>query len=386
MTLWNVLTDTAAFAAGTVRGALRWGERVVPWPLSLVPRTLRLPLDVAALFVESGTEPPRGSAPDARAREQPRAHQRRARAAAAPDEHKTTIAGSRSDGPNDSPRWDREVRARLAPLYTRDAGTGPAIVLLHAFPLNGRMWELQLGGLADRFRVLAPDLAGFGLSWTPESSFSLDDQAAAVELSLEDLEVHEMVLVGLSMGGYVAFPLLERLGRRVRGLVLASTRATADDDATATDRHRLAAEVEANGVAAAADELLPKLIGTSTLRDRPELIDRVRAVILENKESGVAAALRAMAARPDRTGMLHRIGCPVLVVAGEDDPVITVEDGRRMASRIRDARFTVVPRAGHLTNLEAPAEFNRAVAEFAGSVFAGTRAAARAHGTGQRSG
>src|SRR5690606_6978983 len=202
--------------------------------------------------------------------------------------------------------------------------------------------------------------AGFGLSWTPDASFSLADQAAAVELSLDDLKVDEMVLVGLSMGGYVAFPLVARLGRRVRGLVLANTRSTADDDAAVTQRHRLAAEGEANGGEVAADELLPKLIGPSPFHDRPDLVDRVRTIILENKEAGVAGALRAMASRPDSTPMLSTISCPTLVIASEDDVVTTVEEARRMASRLRDARVTVLPRAGHLSNLEAPEEFNRA--------------------------
>ncbi|MEW6269591.1 MAG: alpha/beta hydrolase, partial [Thermodesulfobacteriota bacterium] len=300
-------------------------------------------------------------------------------------EHKATIAGVRSDGPDDAPRFDREVRARLAPLYVRDAGTGPAIVFLHAFPLNGRMWEPQLESLAAEFRVIAPDLAGFGLSWTPDSAFSLADQAAAVQLSLEDLKVGDVILVGLSMGGYVAFPLLARLGRRVRGLVLADTRATADDDATAANRHRLAAEVESSGVEVAADELLPKLIGTSSFHDQPDLVDRVRTIILENKQAGVAGALRAMASRPDSTSLLSTIACPVLVIAGEDDVLTTVEEARRMASRIRDARVTVLPRAGHLTNLEAPVEFSRAIADFARALAPATRGSARAHAAGRTS-
>lgn len=263
----------------------------------------------------------------------------------------------------------------------RDAGSGPALVLLHAFPLNSRMWEPQLAALSDRFRVVAPDLAGFGLSWVPEGTFSLDEQAHAVELTLDDLKVDELVLVGLSMGGYVALRLLDRLGSRVRGLVLANTRATADDEATVADRHRLAAEIEAEGVDLAAEELLPKLVGPSTALDRPDLVDRVHALVLENKEPGVAGALRAMAARPDSTSRLARIACPVLVIGGEEDALVPPAAMHAMAARIRNAVVEIVP-GGHLSNLESPEDFDRTLAAFAHGAFDAPRAGLRARRAG----
>jgi pimeloyl-ACP methyl ester carboxylesterase len=164
-------------------------------------------------------------------------------------------------------------------------------------------------------------------------------------------------------------------------LVLANTRASADDEATAAGRHSLAAEVLRDGVDVAASELLPKLIGTSTTHDHPELVDHVHALILENKEAGVAGALRAMASRRDATPMLGRIQCPVVVVAGEEDLVVTPASARAMAGKIRDARVEVLL-AGHLSNLEAPDEFNRVLADFArASLRAGQgRRARAAHG------
>lgn len=374
MKVWTTAWGVARFGIEVSRDVLRFGERLAPWPLSLVPRTLRLPLDgiiglAGTLTTQPAPVPDLGANPPERARP-PRAERTPARERRTPpDEHRTaTIAGARSDGAADAPVYDREFRARNAPLYVRDAGKGPAIVLLHAFPLNSRMWEPQLVGLADRFRVLAPDLAGFGLSWVPTTASSLAEQAAAVDHTLEDLAIDELVLVGLSMGGYVAFPLLERLGARVRGLVLASTRAGADTEEAVEERHRLAAQVERDGVEVAADEMLPKLLGSSTLLDRPDLVDHVHAMVLENKASGIASALRAMAARPDMTPALERIACPVLVIAGEEDAVIPTPTARLMAGRIPDARVEVV-RGGHLVNLEAPDDFNRLIEEFARQSF-----------------
>ncbi|TMA92315.1 MAG: alpha/beta hydrolase [Deltaproteobacteria bacterium] len=134
------------------------------------------------------------------------------------------------------------------PLYTRDVGAGQAILMLHAFPLNSRMWEPQLDALAASARLLAPDLPGFGLSPAPTTAPSLDDYARQVIAVLDTLAVSRVVVVGLSMGGYLAFRLLTELGPRLVGLVLADTRATPDTEAGAAARHRLAAEVAAGGV------------------------------------------------------------------------------------------------------------------------------------------
>jgi pimeloyl-ACP methyl ester carboxylesterase len=167
----------------------------------------------------------------------------------------------------------------------------------------------------------------------------------------------------------------------VRGLVLAHTRATADDESTIADRHRLAAEIERDGVDVAAEELLPKLLGVSTTRDRPELVDHVHALVLENKEPGVAGALRAMASRRDATPLLGSIGCPVLVITGSEDTLVTPAAARSMAARIPAAQIEIL-RAGHLSNLEASADFDRALAHFARIAHGTRRATARARGAG----
>jgi 3-oxoadipate enol-lactonase len=247
-------------------------------------------------------------------------------------------------------------------LHVRESGRGPAVVLLHAFPLNARMWEPQVQSLSSRMRLLAVDLPGFGLSPPAGAAPSLETYAERVAGALDDLRIREVLVVGLSMGGYVAFRLAERIGARLRGLLLANTRPGPDGEAAATARHELAAEVESTGVEAAANEFLPKLIGSTTLRGRPELVDRVRAIILENSPAGVAAALRAMAARPDSTPLLPALRCPVLCLSGEDDTIAPPDVARDMAAQIPDADVAVLPESGHLSNLEAADGFNDALA------------------------
>jgi pimeloyl-ACP methyl ester carboxylesterase len=243
-------------------------------------------------------------------------------------------------------------------LHFREVGQGsPVILLLHAFPLNWRMWEPQIDGLRDRARIIAPDFPGFGLSGPPQGMTSLEDYARKVVAMLDRQGVDEVVVAGLSMGGYVAFRLIELLGGRLAGLLLADTRTTADDAETATARHELAAEVEAQGVEVAANEFLPKLIGRTTLRTRPALVDSIRSIIIQNNPAGVAAGLRALAARSDSTSLLAHVACPVVCVAGQEDSITPPETAADMAARIPGAKIEVLAGAGHLSNMEAPEAF-----------------------------
>jgi len=247
-------------------------------------------------------------------------------------------------------------------LHARNAGQGQAVLLLHAFPLNSRMWEPQVEAFRHRARLIAPDFPGFGLSGAPSSTPSLERYAQEVVALLDHLRVTNVVVVGLSMGGYVAFRLQAELGSRLYGLLLADTRPTADGEEAVAARHELAVEVDSEGVEAAAQEFLPKLLGPTTMRTQPALIDKVRSIMLENTVAGVAGALRAMAARADVTSLLPRIRCPVICLAGEEDTVTPPDVVRAMAARIPGARAEIVPNAGHLTNLEAPEAFNDALA------------------------
>jgi len=243
-------------------------------------------------------------------------------------------------------------------LHFREAGEGsPAILLLHAFPLNWRMWEPQIDQLHDRARVIAPDFPGFGLSGPPQGMTSLEDYARKVVAVLDRQGVDEVIVAGLSMGGYVAFPLIHLLGRRLAGLLLADTRATADDEATAAARHELATEVEAQGVEVAANEFLPKLIGRTVLRTRPAVVDSIRSIIMQNNPAGVAGGLRALAARSDSTPLLARVTCPTVCVVGEEDSITPPEVVAEMAAQIGGAKVEVLAEAGHLSNIEAPEAF-----------------------------
>jgi pimeloyl-ACP methyl ester carboxylesterase len=255
-----------------------------------------------------------------------------------------------------------------ADLHVIEAGTGRPLVLLHAFPLNASMWAPQRESVAAAsWRVLCPDQRGFGGSVLPYGDEpSLDAVADDVAAMLDARKVDgRVVLGGLSMGGYVAMAFLRRHGDRVAGLILADTKATADTQAAAANRERIAADVVAAGSSGQlADELLPTLLGATSRADRPLVVGRVKALVESAPPAAVAWAQRAMAARPDSFADLRTAGVPTLIIVGAEDEIAPPAEAAAMASAIPGSTLVEIAGAGHLSAIEAPDEFNAAVAAF----------------------
>ena len=253
-------------------------------------------------------------------------------------------------------------------LNVEQRGSGPPLLLVHGFPLDHSMWRHQLDAFGSQFRVIAPDLRGFGQSdATPPGTVTMAQLADDLAALLEALDITQPVtFCALSMGGYVAFQFVRRHAKRLAGLILCDTRAVADAPEAAQNRRALVQRVLAEGSAVAADAMLPKLFAPQTARQQPGIVDETRQVMLRTNPVGVAAALEAMAVRDDSTGLLPSIQVPTLLVCGEHDGISTPDEMRGMAQAIPGARFELVPAAGHMAPLEAPAEVNRAIAQFLG--------------------
>ncbi len=245
-----------------------------------------------------------------------------------------------------------------------EAGRGePAVVLLHAFPLHAGMWEPQLEGLSDRYRVVAPDLLGFGASDAPDdpNAYSVDRWADAVAGLLDHLGLDRVVLGGLSMGGYVAFAFWRRHRHRLAGLVLADTRPGFDTAEVADRRSAQARQVADEGTTTLIETLLGGLLGDHTRAHRPMVVDAARR-LMDNPPAGFIGALEAMKRRADSTPDLASIDVPTLVVVGDDDAASPPEVARHMADAIPQATLAVIPGAGHLSSFEEPEAFTREVA------------------------
>jgi 3-oxoadipate enol-lactonase len=247
--------------------------------------------------------------------------------------------------------------------YT-DQGRGTPVVLLHAFPQNRTMWGPQIEALSKTHRVIAPDFRGFGESDAPQGPCTLDQFADDVAGLLDHLAIQRAVLAGLSMGGYTAFAFYRKYRDRVKGLVLADTKAQADTEEGRAGRLAMAQTARTTGAGAVADLMLPKLLSPAALQAKPELVRQVRARIEQTGVGGIAGAQMAMADRPDSVPLLAKIACPALVITGELDGPTPPADGQLMAGKIPGARLEIIPQAGHLSNLEQPEAFNQAVLNF----------------------
>lgn len=253
-----------------------------------------------------------------------------------------------------------------APLLAYDDTAHRVPVLwIHGYPLSGALWGIQTADLADIARQITPDLRGHGRSAATPPPYAMAQLADDCIGVLDHLEIPGPVVVGgLSMGGYVAFEICRRHPGRVAGLILAATRAGADSDEARSARDQAAETARSEGVATVVDGMLPKLFAPENLVAQAELVDAVRAMMLETSVDGMVGALAAMRDRPDSTADLPGFDVPALVLHGAEDQLIPVAEAEAMAGALPDAELSVIPDAGHLPNLERPEEFNEAVREF----------------------
>ena len=248
-----------------------------------------------------------------------------------------------------------------------DIGSGIPVAFVHGFPHNRSLWAPQVSGLLDRARCIAPDLRGFGES-SQHGPFSIDQYADDVALLLRMLSIERAVVVGLSMGGYIAFSLWRRHRPLVRGLVLADTRAGADSEEGRAKRQALIEVARTRGSGAVADGQITGMIGKTTREKRPGMIDEVHRMLESASVEGIVGALEAMMARVDSTPTLATIDVPTLVVVGGEDVLTPKSESEIIHEAIRNSRLEVIEQAGHVSNLERPSAFNHVLSEFLASL------------------
>ena len=243
-------------------------------------------------------------------------------------------------------------------------GEGAAVLFVHGYPFDRTIWRDQIDSL-DGYRRIAPDLRGMGQSDAPDLGYGLSIYADDLAALLDTLGVDEVVLCGLSMGGYIAFEFLRRWRHRVRALILMDTRAEAESTEGRRARDAAAATARESGAGAVGELMLPKVLAPESETAAPELVDRIRRIMAATPVAGMVGALAAMRDRPDSTGLLPTLaGLPTLVLVGEQDLLTPPDSARRMAALIPGARLVVIPGAGHLPPVERPTETTREIGEF----------------------
>ncbi|HET6671614.1 MAG TPA: alpha/beta fold hydrolase [Pyrinomonadaceae bacterium] len=245
-----------------------------------------------------------------------------------------------------------------------DIGSGPVVVLLHGYPFNRSLWRDQVTVLQENYRVIVPDLRGHGASEIMRAPSTMELMAGDIAGLLDNLHIEQATIGGLSMGGYVALAFYRLFPFRVLSLILAATRAQADNDEAKQNRQVQAAKARREGMEGIADALLPKLLTAETVAKRPEIVKHLRGMMASTNPEGAAAALEGMAIRQDQTSFLPEILAPTLILVGSEDAITPPADAELMHREIRGSQLQVVERAGHVLNLERPEEFNAAVGRF----------------------
>lgn len=246
-----------------------------------------------------------------------------------------------------------------------DYGNGPAFVLVHGHPFDRSMWWPQVSALAaEGYRVITADLRGYGQSTVVPGVTPLETFARDTFALIDHLELDEVVLGGLSMGGQIVMECYRLYGERIAGLLLADTFAQGETPEGHAHRNRVADELLANGMAGYATENLPKMMAPYNVTAMPRVAEHVHHMMINTSPVGAAAALRGRAERLDYQKLLTTIEVPTLIVVGRDDEFTPVADAELMNRLIPESMLTIIDGAGHLPNLEQPAAFNAALHTF----------------------
>ena len=252
-------------------------------------------------------------------------------------------------------------------IHFEESGAGRALVLLHGFPLDSTIWDKVRAKLSDGFRVITPDLRGFGQSKS-STGFDLAALADDVHALLAELKALPCILGGLSMGGYVSLEYVRRYPADLRGLMLIDTKAEGDSAEGKQARDKMIELVRSKGSPAVGEQMMPKMLAPHAEQNQPEVVRELRTIMEGCPALTIEHALAAMRDRPDHRANLPSIAAPTLVAAGEHDAITPPAVARSMHEAIPKSKLVVIPSAGHMTPMEQPEALAGAIRDFAAGV------------------
>jgi len=256
------------------------------------------------------------------------------------------------------------LRSGDAEIYYAVQGSGPDILLIHPFPAHHGAWSAVADMLATRYRVILMDVRGLGESSPGEGPAIMEKHAEDVRRLLDELKIGKVTYAGSSIGGYIFFEFWRRYRGRISSAILVDTKASADSDEARKARLAAADDVLKRGTEGFIDAQLPKLLGESTHRNRPDKVAEAKRMMMRASAAGIAAVQQGMAARPDSNATLATINVPMLVICGEEDGLTPPLEMEMMHRSIRGSVFRRVAKAGHYSPFEQPEEVHRALRDF----------------------
>lgn len=245
-----------------------------------------------------------------------------------------------------------------------DIGAGAPIIFLHGFPFNKSMWESQYHSLKQSFRVIAPDIRGFGYSKDDSSELSIELFADDMIALMEELKLEKVTICGLSMGGYIALNAIQRYPERFNALILCDTQCNSDTDEGKAKRYKSIEDIKANGITEFTEGFLKNVFHAETQSNKPELVAGLKNMMLSNSEHAFINGLKALAERKETCSKLDQIRVPTLIICGSDDSLTPVSKSQYLHEHIKDSQLRIIQNAGHISNMEQPEEFNKIIIDF----------------------
>lgn len=240
----------------------------------------------------------------------------------------------------------------------------PLVIFIHGFPFNKSLWDFQLESLQEYYRVIAYDVRGFGKSEPGATDFSIDLFADDLIHFMDELEIDNAIICGLSMGGYIALNAIDRYPTRITGLILCDTQTKADSNEAREKKMKAIESISSIGVDEYAEESVKNLFAYLSFTTKREEIAVVKDMILKTPVDTLIKTLNTLAERKDTTHKLTEIKVPVLIMVGKKDIVTPPERSELIHENIEDSILELIDYAGHLPNLENPYDFNRHIKKF----------------------
>jgi len=265
----------------------------------------------------------------------------------------------------------KQVTSGDAEIFYEVLGSGPPVVLLHPFPTNHELWYPAARALQTRYRLILPDLRGHGDSGVGEGSATMAKHAADLVRILDQEQIVRAEFVGVSIGGYILFEFWRRYRARVTALALCNTKAAGETAESRAARLQAAADVLEHGTEPFFESLIPKLMGETTRRTRPDLVEGALRMMRRMSPNNVALVQRGMAERPDSVDTLKTIDVPSLILTGDEDVATGVAEAELMKRNIAGSQMKVIAKAGHYSPWEQPHEVGRVLRRFVDAVSSG---------------
>lgn len=244
-----------------------------------------------------------------------------------------------------------------------DLGDGLPVVFLHGFPFNKSMWKDQHNLAKQNFRVIAPDLRGFGNS-QDDSDLSINLFADDLLALMNELHLDQVVLCGLSMGGYIALNAIQRFPERINAIILCDTQCNADTEEGKAKRLKSIQDIKSNGITDFTEGFLKNVFHPETLSSKPEIVAGLKNMMLSNSEHAFTHGLKALAERNETCSKLDQINVPALIICGSDDTLTPVSKSQYLHENIKGSQLSIIQKAGHISNMEQPEEFNKIIIDF----------------------